>query len=65
MSDLPTVVSTAEVQFGSVTLLVHHLSDNQRVIDAESVAAFFAALEDGTLLLTEDDALRLAEAVRQ
>ena len=64
MSDeLPTVVHTAEVQIGSVTLRVLHLSNNQRVIDAESVAAFVSALEDGSLLLTEADATELAAAM--
>lgn len=62
-ADIPTVVSTAEVRLGSVTLRVHHLSNNHRVIDAESVAAFIAALEDGSLLVTETEAAEMVAAL--
>lgn len=59
----PTAVSVAEIQIGSVGMRVYHLDNGQRVIDAQSMADFMAALEDGTLLLTEEDSMKLAKAV--
>lgn len=61
---MPTAVSTSELRLGSLTMKVHHLDDGRRVIDAESYAEFFAALENGTLLLSQEDADAFARAVR-
>jgi hypothetical protein len=63
MTDVPTVVSTAEVQIGSLTMRVHHLSYDRRVLDAESLEAFLRGLSDGTLLLDPDAGEKLVEAL--
>lgn len=63
MDDLPTAVSTAVIRLGSIEMRVHHLSDGRRVIDAESMADFFTALEDGTLLFSEETGRELAQAL--
>ena len=63
MSALPQVVRTADVQIGCIAIRVHHLSNGERVIDAESMEALFAALGDGTLLLSADDGMKIARAI--
>jgi hypothetical protein len=62
--DVPRVVSTGEVRIGSLTLIAHQLSDGQRVIDHQSVVDFFTALENGTLLLSKEDADAIASLVK-
>ncbi len=64
MTDIPTVVSTATVRIGSLDMVVHQLSDGQRIIEAESMHAFMEALENGTLIVSPDESMKLAKAIR-
>ena len=57
-------VSEATVQIGSVALTVIQLDNGERVIEAESMHAFMAALENGSLILSDDDSMKLAKVLR-
>ena len=61
---LPMAVSEATVQIGSVALTVIQLDNGERVIEAESMHAFMAALENGSLILSDDDSMKLAKVLR-
>lgn len=43
---IPTVVSESTINLGDHTLRVYHLSNGQRVIDAEDVGRFFGAVSE-------------------
>lgn len=58
---LPRATHTATLSIGGVELVCHVLDDGRRVLDEESVTAFFAMLEGQ---LTEEDAVRVARFVR-
>lgn len=62
---LPKAVRQAEVKIGSITLRVHHLDDGRRVIDAASMDAFMEALSNGSLVLSEEDATKMAKVIRE
>lgn len=57
MTDIPTSVSTATVRIFGVELVVHHLSNGQRIIDADSLAALFDAMGDPNAPAPSDDEL--------
>lgn len=63
MTDIPQSISTATMRIGSVELVVHQLDNGQRIIEADSMNALFAAMEDGTLEISPDDAMELAKVV--
>lgn len=63
MEDLPYSVAKEVLPIMGVELVVHVLSDGQRIIEADSMAAFLAAMEGGESI-TREDAERLARALR-
>lgn len=60
---LPKSIGEAELKIGNVTLRFHVLDNGQRIIEAESFHAFMAAMEDGSVVLSEEDSMKLAKAV--
>ena len=57
-------VSEAELNIGSVTLRVFHLSNGKRVIDEQSMIDFMSALESGSLTLSAEDAIKVVQVIR-
>lgn len=60
MAEVPHSIATNEIKIGSVTLVVHNLSNGQRVIEGASVIEFFKAMENGEVL-DEADAMKVAK----
>jgi hypothetical protein len=48
-SDIPTAIWSGTFKLMGVELKCHTLSDGQRVIEAESMNAFFEAMENGEM----------------
>jgi hypothetical protein len=48
--ELPRAISTAIMEVGPLKLIVHHLDNGQRVVDAESMARFVHFLATGEAL---------------
>lgn len=59
MKITPKSISSGTVEVMGVDLVVHQLDNGQRVIESESVEAFFKALESGREM-TPDEADKLA-----
>lgn len=62
-TDIPYSVSEAHLHILGVDLVVHHLSDGQRIIDADGINALLEAMAGGGEL-TPEDAMKLAKVVR-
>lgn len=44
MDNIPTSIRTSTIHIFGVDLVVHHLDNGQRVIEADSMAALFEAM---------------------
>ena len=63
MSDLPVSTHRGTLTIMGVELVVHQLSDGQRIIEAEGLGKLFEAMGSGAEL-SEEDAMKLAKVVR-
>lgn len=63
LEGLPQSVASATLRVGPVDLVVHVLEDGQRVVEANSMEAFFEWLS-GTDDFTQADADRVARFVK-
>lgn len=63
MSDLPYSVSQSTVRIMGVDVVVHQLNTGQRIIEADSMAALFEAMETGETI-DGGEAETLAKALR-
>ncbi len=61
---IPQAIWSGELTICGVTLHCHVLADHRRIIDADDVAAFFAAMERPDFLFTKEDAERLAGFIK-
>ena len=60
---IPTAVKSGELKIGDVVLKTHVLNDGQRIIEEESMIAFFEYLASGGSL-TGEDAKNVARFVK-
>ncbi len=63
--NLPHAIAEGSVRIGNVELRAIQLDNGQRVFEAESIEQFFAALEDGSLALTKEDAEAVMDLMRR
>ena len=63
MDDLPVSTHRGTLTVMGVELVVHQLSDGQRIIEAEGLGKLFEAMASGADL-SEEDAMKLAKVVR-
>lgn len=59
--DVPRSIATNTLRIGDIDLVVHVLSDGQRVIEAECAKKFFDALFNGSM--SADDMQRAARLI--
>lgn len=62
--NIPQAIASDTLRIMGLDLTVHVLDNGQRVIDADDLARFFDALGDATEPFTEEDAVRLAKAIK-
>lgn len=60
---IPHSISEACVTIAGVKLVVHNLSNGERIIESEGLEALFAAIENGNPLNSED-AMKMAKIIR-
>lgn len=63
MSALPYAISSETLIIMGLPLIVHNLNTGERVIDAQSVEVFFAAL-GGPETLTPAEAMAIMRAIK-
>lgn len=63
MDSLPVSTHSSTLSVMGVELIVHQLSNGQRIIEAEGMGKLFEAMASGAPL-SEDDAMKLAKVVR-
>lgn len=61
MDETPKAAWTGELKIGNATLTAIVLKDGRRLFEKESMDKFVEMLFDGTLIINEDDAKKIAE----
>ena len=61
---IPKAIKEGNIKIGGMTLQMLVLEDGQRVIEEQSFLNFMNAMVDGTLKLSDNDAVTLAKAIQ-